>query len=214
MIALSLLLLSPALGVAQTGAVAGAVRAEIVYADDPDEVTVRGPDGAIRKASIGMAVGPGYTVLTGSSSAELQLRPNGSALRLAPRTTFQIDSLAGERASRTNSFSLIVGKVRMVAAKRGSAEQYSLRTQTSVCGVRGTDFGRMYDPLAAKDWVCVLHGVVEVVSADGKQRVSVADGDFVNLRAGYTASRATQDWLTNNFTDISAFSRAEIPPQR
>lgn len=214
MIALCILLFSPVLLLAQSAAGATKIRAEIVYADDPSDVTVHGPDGVDSQAAIGMALGAGYTVLTASSSVELQLVPNGSALRLAPRTSFRIDSLAGEQESRTNSFSLISGKIRTVAAKLGTGERYTLRTQSAVCGVRGTDFGRMYDPSVGKDWVCVLQGVVEVSSADGKQRVSLANGDFANLLAGYTASKATQDWLATNFADISDFSRAALPPQR
>jgi hypothetical protein len=213
MIALSFLLFSPVLLVAQSSVGAVKVRAEIVYADDPTEVTVRGPDGIDNQAAIGMALGSGYTVVTASSSAELQLVPNGSALRLAPRTTFRIDSLAGELESRTNSFSLISGKIRTVAAKLASTEQYTVRTQSAVCGVRGTDFSRMYDPSVGKDWVCVLQGVVEVSSADGSKRFSLADGDFANLTAGYAASKAPPDWIATNFVDIAAFSRAVLPPR-
>ncbi len=99
----------------------------------------------------------------------------------------------------------------MVAAKLQSAEPYTLKTASAVCGVRGTDFGRMYDPAAGKDWLCVLQGVVQVTSADGRQSATLADGDFVNLTAGYTTSKAPQDWIATNFTDISSFSRATLP---
>jgi hypothetical protein len=203
----------PVLLSAQSKAASSTLHAELVFADEPEAVSVSGPDGKSVDVSIGMVLRAGYAVRCAESSVELQLIPNGSAIRLAPGTVFQIDALAGELGSRANAFSLISGKLRMAAAKLGTGENYTVRTASVVCGVRGTDFGRMYDPASAKDWVCVLEGVVDV-SADGKTSVAVTAGSFMDLLSGFTPVPASSIWIANNFNDIYSFKRASLPENR
>ncbi|HUX50870.1 MAG TPA: FecR family protein [Spirochaetia bacterium] len=203
--------LAPALAPSAIPAPMPEASALLVYADDENAVTVTTPDGAVSAGSIGMEIPEGSTVTTGSSSAELQLAPNGSAIKLAPNTTFRIDALLGNPGAVANAFTLLGGKLRMVATKLAHvAEGYVVSTPTAICGVRGTDFARRYDPATNDDWLCVLDGVVDFHSPDGSRAVSVRGGTFVELDQGFVAKPVPAVWVKNNFKDIQ-FAKATLP---
>ena len=203
--------LAPGLAPSAQAAPTPEAGALLVYADDENAVTVTSPDGTTSAGFIGAEIPEGSTVTTGRSSAELQLVPNGSAIRLAPNTKFRVDTLVGNPGTVTNSFTLLGGKIRMVATKLADvAEGYVVSTPTAICGIRGTDFARRYDPASKEDWLCVLEGVVSFHSPDGNRAVSVRGGTFVELDEGFVAKPVPPVWVKNNFKDIQ-FVKAALP---
>ena len=145
--------------------------------------------GQTRDASIGDAVAPGDTVVTGAKSLAVIDLTNHTTVKLKERTLLAIDSI-GDAAAVTLTaggvFTSIAGKL---------TGRFSVQTPNAVCGVRGTEFfvayGRTID--ARPDvWMCVNEGTVEVAIPQTGQTVEVPKGLGVNiLGAGrITAPRA------------------------
>lgn len=190
------------------------VGARIVWMDDPGEVFIHDTAGTRIRADLGLTVESGSTVQTGNSGAEIVLVPNGSVILLDNNTTFRIDTLHSttkEQMSDENIFSLLKGKLRLIAAKI-TGSSYSVRTPTAVAGVRGTDFYRMYDPAAGKDWLCVTEGTVQFESPSGDRGVLVSAGLFVNLTNGFQTATPDNEWLLNNLT-LETLHEAVPPPR-
>ena len=189
--------------------------AQIVWMDNPDEVTIRDKSGTKIQADFGLMLESESVVQTAKSSAEIVLVPNGSVIIIDKNTTFRIDSLQtgiNNQKGNENAFSLILGKFRMVAAKIIGAT-YSVSTPTAVAGVRGTDFYRMYDPAAGKDWLCVTEGAVQLYSPTDNEGVLVPAGFFVNLNNGFQTAQPDKEWLLSNLT-LNNIQKAVLPQKR
>lgn len=162
--ALAIVLCLPLLAGAQAKGAQGQ-RLVLEFVDGADFSVVTA-DKSLLKLGSGIVEGDfvpvGATITTGpSTSAELKLTPNGTIIRLAKSTTFTVSGLAATPQDK-NAFALAAGKVRAVAAKGG---QYELRSQTAVCGVRGTDFAFAVEP-GAKALLMVSKGLVAFQKLD------------------------------------------------
>lgn len=189
------------------------VGAQIVWMDNIDQVIIHDAAGKSVQADFGVMLEPGATIQTKNSGAELTLVPNGTAIALDRNTTFRIDGLSGSAAapaSKDNTFSLLVGKLRMAAAQN-TGSTYSVRTATTVAGVRGTDFYRAYDPAQTIDWLCVTKGAVQLDANSGSQGVLVQAGSFVNLNNGFVTAQPDAAWLQSHLT-LENVHRAVLPP--
>jgi ferric-dicitrate binding protein FerR (iron transport regulator) len=181
--------------------------ARLTWTDNESSLVIQGPGGKTIVPQIGAELPAGSTIRTTSDAAELQLLPSGSRLRIAAKTTIRLDALTQGKTAGTDIY-LSAGKIRMLAMKTAGMEPaYSVRTDTSVCAVRGTDFARQYDPGNKKDWLCVLEGLIEFSSRDGSQSIRVASGEFVSLAKGWRAEPAPESWLKENLADLPAFSQ-------
>jgi len=157
--------------------------AYLVYFDDDYEIEVFGPEGEkFDYVDWDMELPEGSTVKTYNSTAELELVPNGSIVKLDFNTEFMIETLQRDKNS-ANTFALFGGKIRTVAARSGRSENYSIRTPSAVCGVRGTDFG-MQVIQGASDAVAVLRGAVEFINIRTGENISVTAGQAADVFAG------------------------------
>ncbi|HAK46969.1 MAG TPA: hypothetical protein DCO79_13770 [Spirochaeta sp.] len=163
----------------------------LVYYDDDFELEVFDSTGDyIGEVFMGMELFPGSTIKTYNTSAEIQLDPNGSILKISENSVFQIEAFQ-TAADESNDFSLFNGKLRVIAARAGLGyENYSIITQSAVCGVRGTDF--VIDSIGV---VAVKDGAVEFSS--------LLTGDTVNVLAGQIA-----DVFAETFKAISASAQS------
>lgn len=163
-----------------SAAPAGAQQGEIVYIYG--EVTVlRGSEELA--ADFGMAVGQEDTIATGPEAMALISLPGNTDLKLRENTRLSLDTL-GETVSVHLSAGSVFSKVARTLTRR-----YSVRTETAVMGVRGTEFfvayGRTID--AHPDiWVCVNSGVVEVSIPQTRQTLIVEQGKGINIVGGTT----------------------------
>lgn len=158
--------------------------AVLQYFDNASQITVTDGSGKpVKNIYYGMPLGPGFTIKTGSSTAEIQLSPNGSIFKLADDTNFSVQSFEGDNNQTVNAFSLLAGRLRTIAAHAKSAvDRYSIQTPTAVCGVRGTDF--TLDVVPGKtDAVGVLSGVVNFVDTQTGASIDVRAGDYANTYA-------------------------------
>ncbi len=179
MMTILLLALVPALAFAQAGP------AMILEFVDGTELTVVTPRGVTLAYPSGIAeedaIAVGSLVKTGpSTTAELRLSPNGSLVKLAKGTSFRVDAVA-RTVKEANSFSLLGGKVRAVAAKGGL---YEIRSTSTVAGVRGTDFTFAVEE-GAKNLLLVAKGSVQFakLAADGSvlDSILVGAGEFADF---------------------------------
>ena len=100
-------------------------------------VTVAGEE---RFAEIGEEVGAGAVVSTmESSTCEIQFG-NAAVVRLQENTILQIDSLLSKEGDRNIKLTDKQGSVLSKVEKLAKGEKFSVKTQSMVCGVRGTQF--------------------------------------------------------------------------
>ena len=89
--------------------------------------------------SIGDKFPLGWTITTGKGdTAELQLDPTKTVVKIAQLTNFTVKSLRSDTAG-TDTFALTLGKVRTVVGRASGKDQYKIQTPSAVCGVRGSD---------------------------------------------------------------------------
>jgi len=192
----------------------GEPAAILVYADDEYEIDVLDLDGIPTDAYIGMDLLEGDTIRTYNSTVELQLEPNGSIIKLSEATTFKVDGFQSDMNS-SNDFSLIAGKIRAVAAKSSTTSyNYNIYTQSTVCGVRGTDF------LIGDDGKLVVgEGSVEFIKMDTGESVMVDTGMSADAFSEaftavmLTAEQIAQEFQSFSFTALDPFTvEGHTPP--
>lgn len=181
----------------------------LVFADDESVISITGQDGKVLPAELGMSLPAGATIRTNGSSAELQLVPNGTIVKLTAKTVFKVESVQGRDRGGANSFALVTGKLRTVAARlSGGPTAYTIRTPTAAGAVRGTDFAMLSEP-GLKDWICVQEGVVEfkkldAVTGEELGTLEIKAGEFADtFSETFSALPVTQQRLQEIFSDLN-----------
>ena len=145
------------------------------YYDDDLELEITGADGvALVDIYYGMDLQEGDTIRTERTGAELRLDPNGSIIKLSPFTVFTIESLQKSEEG-SNDFNLISGKIHAIAARAGFGERYQIKTQSAVCGVRGTDFGVVSIP-GSEEKAFVIDGLIDYTNSLTNQKIQLGSG--------------------------------------
>jgi hypothetical protein len=175
------------LAIALPGAFAQSKDVKAVYidADNPAEAFIYLASG--RRSFVNWdydyLIPAGTKIETKNSTIELKLKDNGSILKIGKNTVFSLTNDPKSGADVTMSLSS--GRVRMVAAK-GTSTTYSLKTPSTACGVRGTDFGADYDEATGIDNAYVLEGAIDYFKLDSDGNL----GQFLSLTKGFMASAA------------------------
>jgi hypothetical protein len=176
-------------------AVAASAQSRVVlsfFEDKSGELRIVAPKGDQEKSGSQLAFGDevpvGWTVVTGrGDSAELSLAPNGTIIKLAENTNFKVEGLQGVGGAASNDFALGFGKFRAVAA-RTTRDKYNVRGQTTVCGVRGTDFGMNIE--VGVEEAFVFKGSIDFKKLAGGQSIIINAGEFANgLAASFAAAK-------------------------
>jgi hypothetical protein len=151
---------------------------QVTYADG--EVSVR-RGGASLDAEIGMAVREADVLATGADSAAVIRLADGTEVKLREKTLLAVDTL-----TPLISLSLQKGGAFSRVARQ-LAGRYSLRTGSTVAGVRGTEFFVSYGRTIDSEpdiWLCVNSGTVEVSLPESGQSVLVEQGKGINIVGG------------------------------
>lgn len=183
------------------------------YVDFGGELTVKTPQGLTLAYPSGVteddSIPVGSLVITGGgTTAELRLKPNGSLIKLAKGTSFRVNTVA-KSVKETNSFALLGGKVRAVAAKGGN---YEIRSTSTVAGVRGTDFTFTVEE-GVKNLLLVSKGAVQFakLAADGSlsDSILIGAGQFADLfGAAFQPQPFTPEQYAAEYGDV------EIDPEK
>lgn len=209
----------PSVAMAQTAKAADTKPSvKLAFVDIESEIEITDPvAGTPLTVTEGMTIPVGAIIKTKATTAELQLLPNRSIVKLSANTNFQIKELK-DGATGKNDFLLAAGKIRAVAAKLTGAPTkdpgYEIRTKTANCGVRGTDFAMLYDEATQKDWVCVQEGEVSFTNVTTGETVPVKTGQFANtFDPVFSAAVLSADKLAELFSDVEfvKLSPLEVP---
>ena len=185
--------------------------AVLEYFDNPDGVFVLTSDGEDLFPEYGMELLPGDKIKTTSSVAEIRLDPNGSLIKLATNTDFVIDTLQNRGGAEANTFSLVTGKLKAVAARTGTA-QYQIKTQTAVCGVRGTTFG-LESIEGLVDSAIVEQGLIAFEKIATGEMLELGAGQFADTFAdAFEAVAVSADQIASFFEGISEFVGENMNP--
>ncbi len=188
---------------AASGAESDAAEVRLVYFDDPYEITVTGPDGSVLEpVDWDMVIPVGSSIKTAASTAELELIPNGSIVKLSSNTQFIVEGLQ-TAPTEANSFTLVRGKLRTVAASYADRRNnYSILTPSAVCGVRGTDFGLEAIPEVTNS-VAVIGGSVEFINLNTGETIEVNAGELADVfAANFEATPLSDEAFRNFFSDL------------
>jgi hypothetical protein len=183
----------------------GLPSAVLVYMDSDYEVSVTQANGTETDAYMGMELLPGDVIHTLNSTAELQLQPNTSILKLAENTIFRFEGFQ-TNSQTANDFTLLAGKVRTVAARNSrNPSNYNIYTQSAVCGVRGTDF------LVGDDGrLVVADGSVLFTRRDSNESIQVDRGMAANVNAAVFAAEALS--AVQIAAEMQSFSFIRLDP--
>ena len=117
---------------------------EIVFSEGREFTVVR--DGEARTFQthendvLGYRLQKGDLIQTGPATlVEIQLLPKGTVLKLAENSSFLIQGLGN--VGEPVTLGLVYGRVRAKVSRLSGKETFSIRSGSTVAGVRGTDFG-------------------------------------------------------------------------
>ena len=186
-IALTALLALPGVLFAQSApatAKPAAVSVTIVYHENNSGTfDVRDEKGAsLGDPTDGDELKVGWTIVTGKGDvAELKMNHTSTIIKVSGNTNFKLEKLRGGTGGQ-DVFSLAIGKVRTVAGKASTKDQYQIKTQSAVCGVRGSDIVvETTDGTSAK--VSTLEGTGWIQPIPAGQSYNVDDGKLYRLAA-------------------------------
>lgn len=178
--------------------------ATLEYFDDPDGVFITSSDGEDLFPEYGMELLPGDSIETTTSVAEIRLDPNGSLIKLATNTNFTIDTLQDRGGAEANTFSLVAGKLRAIAARSGT-EAYQIKTQTAVAGVRGTTLG-LETQEGVTDKAVVEKGEIDFQNISSRETIQLLAGQAADTFADvFEAVALTAEELADFFEGIAEF---------
>lgn len=161
----------------------GAQNGEVVYTYG-EVVLLR--DSHTHNADIGMPVQRGDVIETAAESLAIISLTNGTELKLRENTSLSLDSLG-----RSASVHLAAGSV-FSRVSKALAGRYSVKTETAIMGVRGTEFFVAYGRRIDKNpdiWVCVNSGSVEVGVLESRETLIVEEGKGTNIVGGTTLTK-------------------------
>ena len=170
----------------------------LIHADDEVEVEVTDANNMPMAAYVGMELAEGESIRTYGTTIELELKPNGSMLKLDAHSWLKVEGFQ-RNINSANDFTLIGGKLRVVAAQRGKkAENYNFFTKTAICGVRGTDFliddgGRLV----------VADGIVELIKKSTGETMEVSAGMAADTsKRVFQAAILAEQEISEEFRDF------------
>jgi hypothetical protein len=149
----------------------------------------------------------GWTVITGKGDlAELKMTHTGTIIKVSQNTNFTLTQLRGDTGGQ-DAFALTVGKVRTVAGKASGKDLYQIKTQSAVCGVRGSDI--VIESLPGTiDQLTTLEGTGWIQNLAG-QALDVAQGFSVDALAAFQPVKVPQDVFDSLVNDMK-FTRLDV----
>ena len=156
-------------------------KALLTYFDDVREIEVYDFTGKeVSSVHMGYPLLIGYGIQTRNSTAELQLKPNGTIVKLRENSFMKIEEMQGTENAKSNRFALMKGLFRMVASRLFNAN-YAIKTPSTVLGVRGTDFSVSVSSGTDSN-ILVQEGKVEVYNPATREKVLLEPGDGASVR--------------------------------
>jgi hypothetical protein len=129
-------------------------------------------------AELDMRLPAGSIIRTGKNGLCEITVPDGSTIKISPRTVFQIEEFTfdPEMEKKKGRFNLIFGRVRAKVSKLVTTDsEFQIKAGTALAGVRGTTFGVLFDGKTAQ--VVVFEGSINLNSATGAfETLTISEG--------------------------------------
>jgi ferric-dicitrate binding protein FerR (iron transport regulator) len=150
------------------------------------DVAVR-RSGSILVGEIDMVVREGDRVSTGVDTTAVITLENNVDIKLRAETTLDMDSLSDEV-----KVNLVSGSI-FSRVKRRFVKSYTVKAETVLAGVRGTEFFVAYGRKIEETpdiWLCVNEGSVNVAVQGQRGSAVVKEGEGINIVAGSKLTKA------------------------
>lgn len=148
----------------------------------------------------GEVLEPGDLIKTGIGSTAVIRLNERAQVKLRGSTHLWIDSVAREAATVSLDSGGVFARVVRVAGAVTGISDFQVKTPSVVAGVRGTEFFVAYGRTIEEEpdlWLCVNEGSVEVAVPATGQRVTVEEGEGINILAGIRATEPKlYEWTT------------------
>ncbi len=128
--------------------------------DGGSQVQLNGVRYGLSPIKAGKKITPGSIVQTGADGKVRLIFPNGDQVTVAPGTTYENTKVSGKESKPL--FNVFSGQIRAIINKGGPRENLEVKTNTTVMGVRGTDFHVASWSTQGGSRVSVLRGKVAV----------------------------------------------------
>ncbi|MDR1625267.1 MAG: FecR family protein [Spirochaetia bacterium] len=156
-----------------------AAQSEVVaileYCDYPDQVHITDSEGfLVRQIYFGLDLGKGDSIRTENTAAEIRLAHDGSIIRIAPHTSFRINSLEGSHGDTDNNFSLLSGKLMGIATVQTQGK-FLVSTPAGLCEASGASFAVSAEA-DILDAVAVKEGSVAFTRNPGGETIIIGAG--------------------------------------
>lgn len=154
-------------------------QAVITYYENESSIQITDADGfEYDFIHFGMELREGDRIRTGSSVIELRVLPSESLLRISDNSDFTLEGLSGT----TFTANLQEGRVRSSVRSSQQQSAFSIRTRSTVGGVRGTDFVMNVVP-DQKEALYVVSGEVEFTAIETNESIRVTAGQTADFFA-------------------------------
>jgi hypothetical protein len=181
---------------------------EAVISEVENTVSARaGAEGELVPATNGMSISAGGSVETGDGGrAKVELRPDGTVLRVGPNSSFTIPVLTEENGQPKTKLELAFGKV-FVLLQGGTLD---VETPSGVASVQGSLLSVEYDQEKGRIEATCLEGHCALEDEDGDE-VELTEGESSYIEGDEDPSdpemidrEDIEDWLEEN-PDLSEY---------
>lgn len=129
----------PDVAVSETSKESGGLSAVVVYAVGDSKI--RHADNTEEKAQLGTSLKAGDNIVTGDNGKIDVQFPDGSNMRISPKSVLDFSKLSQNAAGTTQTeIALVSGKVFAKVNKAKKEDDFTVVTPTAIAGVRGTSF--------------------------------------------------------------------------
>lgn len=176
---------------------------EFVFADDPFEVSVI-HEGEQFLFTPGQFIYWSDAIVTGASSAEIDLYAADATLIVAPETHVRVGRLADRREispdrTRTSSMELAGGKLRAIIHD-DARSLFSVTSRNGVAGVRGTDF--VIEVQGDRVQLAVRNGEVEYTQRFTDARAVLRAGEGIDIDDPFAERIEVDTWSRERLDDF------------
>lgn len=175
-------------------------------------------------AKVGDIVTPGMKIITGKKSfADIYFGEN--AIKILESTVFEISELSENLKLKTEQTEFYIEKGKVfskVSKKLSKGDKYTVKTPTTIAGVRGTDF--LVTEENGKANIACLNGKVAVrdasqpdsdpVELNSGEEVDVEKGDELMVKSLTDENKKNIQDILDNFKEMRADIREKFEKQR
>ena len=170
-------------------------------------------NGQKRQLKISDSIMNNDTILTEDRSSVKLLFSDETVIDLGPKSSFKVSDYALKSGdNRTETFSLLFGKMRSLVTKKvGPQGKVQYKTGSTVMGVRGTEFvvDNPQGSLTPNASIVVVSGIVAVAGINGGTETALKSGEKMSGNFNNFSQPSIQKVSTEQMTSITTSAKTE-----